>query len=178
MVKPRRLGALHATLNLAAVAMYGASWWLRATGSRKAGVAVAMTGLSLVSASGWLGGDLAYTLGIGVNRTAFSEPLADWIEVLDDSAVSEGSISKVQPNGVPLVISRQDGTVCAIAATCSHLGGPLDEGTVEGHTIRCPWHGSTFDLRDGSVIHGPATTPQPCYGVRVKDGRIAVRSEE
>jgi nitrite reductase/ring-hydroxylating ferredoxin subunit/uncharacterized membrane protein len=178
MVKPRRLGALHAALNLGAVAVYGASWWLRAKGSRKAGVAVAMTGLSLVNVSGWLGGDLAYVLGIGVNRTAFEATLPNWTDVLDDAAVAEGSMVKIQPNGMPILVSRQDGTVCAIAATCSHLGGPLDEGTMDGHTVTCPWHGSTFDVRDGSVVHGPATTPQPCYRVRVKDGKIAVRSAE
>ncbi|HVC80513.1 MAG TPA: Rieske 2Fe-2S domain-containing protein [Chloroflexota bacterium] len=177
MVKPRRLGALHATLNLAAVAVYGTSWWLRAQGSRKAGVAVAMAGLSMVNVSGWLGGDLAYVLGLGVNRAAFEPPLTDWVDVLADAEIEEGGKARIEANGVPILLSRREGKVWAIAATCTHLGGPLADGTVEGDTVTCPWHGSTFDLRDGSVVHGPATIPQTCFRVQVRNGRIAVRSE-
>ncbi|HVA88987.1 MAG TPA: Rieske 2Fe-2S domain-containing protein [Chloroflexota bacterium] len=175
---PRKLGALHGSLNLTAAALYGMSWWLRSRGSRKAGIVVALGGFGMVNFSGWLGGALAFDLGIGVNRTAFAEPLADWIEVLDDDKVAEGGTARVEAQGVPILLSRQDGTLCAIAATCTHLGGPLDEGAFEGHTVKCPWHGSTFDMRDGAVVHGPATVPQPCFSVRVKKGRIAVRSGE
>ena len=58
---------------------------------------------------------------------------------------------------------------------CSHLGGPLSEGKIEGTNIQCPWHGSQFDLATGAVHHGPATFKQPCYETRLHDGKIQVR---
>jgi len=178
LVKPRRLGVLHAALNMAAVALYGTSWGLRARGSRTAGVAVAMAGLAIVAGSAWLGGDLAYDLGIGVNRTAFEEPPTDWAEVLDEGELDENKPRRVEAAGMPIMLVRQGGETYAIAATCTHLGGPLDEGAITGDTVTCPWHASVFCIRDGAVIHGPATAPGPTFDVRVQDGRIAVRARK
>lgn len=76
---------------------------------------------------------------------------------------------------MPVMLLRLDGEVVAISATCTHLGGPLDEGKIEGDTVTCPWHGSVFCVRDGKLLHGPATMPEPSFEVRVQDGRIAVR---
>ncbi|MDQ3525855.1 MAG: nitrite reductase (NAD(P)H) small subunit, partial [Chloroflexota bacterium] len=42
--------------------------------------------------------------------------------------------------------------------------------------VTCPWHGSEFDLRDGTVIHGPATTPLHAYETRVEGGSVQIRS--
>jgi nitrite reductase/ring-hydroxylating ferredoxin subunit len=63
-----------------------------------------------------------------------------------------------------------------MANTCSHMGGPLDEGTFKDGDVTCPWHGSVFRLADGSIARGPATAPQPTYDVRVSDGRIEVKA--
>jgi nitrite reductase/ring-hydroxylating ferredoxin subunit len=62
-----------------------------------------------------------------------------------------------------------------MGATCSHYGGPLDEGRVEDECVVCPWHGSRFRLADGSVARGPATSPQLSYDVRVVDGRVQLK---
>lgn len=68
--RPRRIGAVHSLLNTVATGVYGVSWYLRHQGYREAGVAVAGAGLTLVSLSGWLGGHLAYSLGVGVDTAA------------------------------------------------------------------------------------------------------------
>ncbi|MDQ3492323.1 MAG: Rieske (2Fe-2S) protein, partial [Chloroflexota bacterium] len=60
--------------------------------------------------------------------------------------------------------------------TCTHVGGPLDEGEIGDCSVTCPWHGSVFDLRDASVIHGPATGAGAAYDVRVQSGTISIRS--
>jgi nitrite reductase/ring-hydroxylating ferredoxin subunit len=65
--------------------------------------------------------------------------------------------------------------VRAIAETCSHLGGPLSEGTLKDGRVVCPWHGSCFALDDGHVVNGPATHAQPHFESRVHDGQIEVR---
>ena len=66
----------------------------------------------------------------------------------------------------------------AMGEACSHLGGPLAEGRVEGEAIVCPWHGSRFALEDGRVLDGPATMPQPCFETRVREGYVEVRRAE
>lgn len=173
--KPKRLGALHALLNVTATALYGASWVARSNGARSTGVTLSTAGFTLASVSAWLGGDLAYDLGIGVNRTAFEKPPAEWTDVLAESDLVENTPKRVDAAGVPLLIVKQMSEVLAISAVCTHLGGPLDEGEINGDTVTCPWHGSVFCLRDGKVQHGPATAPEPAYEVRVEDGRVQVR---
>ena len=71
---------------------------------------------------------------------------------------------------------ERGGEIHAIAHACSHMGAPLSEGKLEGDVVQCPWHGSRFSITDGVVVGGPATFPQPCFDVRVRDGRIEVRS--
>ena len=173
--KPRRLGALHALLNIGATALYGASAVLRARGERGAGIGLSTAGLAVTTASAWLGGDLAYVLGIGVSRTAFESPPEGWTEVLSEAELVDGKPKRVDADGVPVMLLRQGGEILAISATCTHLGGPLDEGKIEGDTVTCPWHGSVFGVRDGKLVHGPATIQQTAYETRIQNGRIAVR---
>ena len=83
---PRRLGALHALLNVAATGLMAGSWLMRQQGRRRSGVTLSTLGLGVNLASAWLGGELAYELGIGVNHAAFQKPPSDWTDVaaLDD----------------------------------------------------------------------------------------------
>ena len=69
-------------------------------------------------------------------------------------------MTTVTVDGASVLISRsQSGQLCAIANTCSHLGGPLGEGSRDGDVVACPWHGSKFDLCSGAVVEGPAVFP-------------------
>lgn len=172
---PRRLGTLHAMLNVTATACYGASWVLRDRGARTPGVVLSTTGLVIASAAGLLGGDLAYKLGIGVSRVAFEEPTGDWTAVISVADLTDGTLTRVENDGEPLVLLMVGDAVYAASATCTHVGGPLDEGELSGTCVTCPWHGSEFDLRDGRVIHGPATTPIHAYEARVTNGQVEVR---
>ena len=78
-------------------------------------------------------------------------------------------------NGVPILLVRRGERVFALAETCSHFSGPLAEGKLEGDSIVCPLHNSTFALEDGRVLNGPAVHPQPCLEVRARNGQIEVR---
>ncbi len=175
MEAPRRLGALHAMLNITATALYSASWLLRDKGGRGPALALSTTGLALVSVSGLLGGDLAYKLGIGVSRVAFEEPSGEWTAVVDIADLEDGSLKRIENGGELLVLLKDGDTVYAASATCTHVGAPLDEGELAGTCVTCPWHGSVFDLRDGRVIHGPTSTPLHAYETRVADGKVEVR---
>ena len=65
--------------------------------------------------------------------------------------------------------------VYAISATCPHAGGPVDEGTLTGDMVECPWHGSRFCLRNRRVLTGSATVNAPRYHVRVRNGQIELK---
>lgn len=172
--KARRLGTLHAILNSAATVVYAGSWLARRRGARGAGIGLSTVGLGLTSFSSWLGGDLAYDLGIGVDRTAFEKPPEEWTDVAAEADLTEGTPKRVTAGEAPVLLVRRGAEIYAIAATCSHLGGPLDEGEVDGDTVSCPWHNSVFCLQDGKVRHGPATIAQPAYDVRRENGRVLV----
>jgi len=73
------------------------------------------------------------------------------------------------------VLLEQVRTIYAIGATCSHLGGPLDEGSVKDGVVTCPWHGSSFYMADGSVANGPAVYAEPTFAVRVRNGKVELR---
>ncbi|MGW2213050.1 Rieske 2Fe-2S domain-containing protein [Streptomyces sp. NPDC001781] len=174
---PRRVGLVHGMLNGAATMLQAASWAARLTGRRRAGIVLSGVGLGLTGASAYLGGHLSYVNGIGVNHTAFEEPTGTWADVAALTALEEDKPLRVDADGVPVVLVRHGGTVNALSATCTHAGGPLDEGEVDAEgCLRCPWHGSAFRLSDGEVTRGPATVPQPDWDVRISGERVLVRA--
>lgn len=171
-----RIGFLHGLLNGSATLTYLASWLLRLTGRRRAGIAVSTVGYLTALFSAYLGGELAFAKGAGVNHTAF-EPGSDaYIAVMGVKDLADGKLTRVDVAGIPAVLLKRGNTIYAIGATCTHQGGPLDEGALkEGEIVQCPWHGSCFRLRDGSVVNGPAVYAQPTFAVRVREGTIELR---
>jgi nitrite reductase/ring-hydroxylating ferredoxin subunit len=89
---------------------------------------------------------------------------------------NEFRVSDVPPGSVLLVgnvaVFGVAGGFCATQATCPHRDGPLNEGTIAGTTVTCPWHGSQFDVCTGAVLRGPAREPLKTYRVIV-DGEVA-----
>lgn len=171
----RRVGSVHAACNLAATAAYAASWWLRPR-HRLAGIGAGLVGAGLASAAGWLGGHLAYSLGVGVDTNAFSSGPSEWTAL--DVAPQPGLATLALAGRARVAVTVTDGDVRALADRCSHRGGPLSDGALVGGCFTCPWHGSRFDARTGEVERGPASIPQPVYETRVGDDGIEVRRSE
>jgi nitrite reductase/ring-hydroxylating ferredoxin subunit len=174
----RRLGIVHALLNTMCLALNVASLVARRDGHR--GLGRALSGIAYAGAafSAHLGGHLSFGLGVRVNRTAFESPRDRYAPVCEEAQLEGGKLVGVELAGESVVVARSEetGEVCAIAATCSHLGGPLDQGDRDGDTVVCPWHGSRFDLCTGEVRGGPAVYPQPRYETRVRSGKIEIRA--
>ncbi len=173
----RALGGAHAAGNLTAVALYGASYLARRAGSRRMGIALSLAGAAVMTGAAFLGGHLTLRKGIGVDHTAFEQPVEDWTPVLADAELVPGEPRLVQAAGNDVMLYRSaGGSILALANRCNHAGGPLNEGAFEEGRVTCPWHASMFNLADGSLARGPATAPQPSYEARVRDNQIEVRS--
>ena len=72
-------------------------------------------------------------------------------KVANKDDLKEGSMLKVKANGKQIVLSMVEGKVYAIDEICTHEGGPLDEGELNGYDLKCPWHYAVFDVRNGKV---------------------------
>jgi nitrite reductase/ring-hydroxylating ferredoxin subunit len=173
--RSRRIGAVHAVLNTGAAALYTTSLVHRRRGDRDRGFAFALAGFTAAAVSAWLGGHLVYKERIGVDHSPEPRAPKEFTPVLSESDLPEGGMRKVEVDRTPILLARTGGRVHAIAETCAHEGGPLSEGTLEDGIVQCPWHGSRFHLEDGSIASGPTVFPQPCFEVRIRDGRIEVR---
>src|ERR1700749_3125313 len=84
---------------------------------------------------------------------------------IDESTLAADATLLGHAGGEAVLLVRRAGDVLAVGPTCTHYGGPLAEGAVDGDTVRCPWHHACFDLRTGTAVRGPALNPVPCYGV-------------
>ncbi len=73
-----------------------------------------------------------------------------------------------------VLVIYTDAQVRCLSARCTHAGAPLEEGTLEGDVLTCPWHGSQFRITDGAVLRGPAEKPIKVYIVTLKDGAIFI----
>ncbi|WP_436532431.1 Rieske 2Fe-2S domain-containing protein [Actinoplanes sp. HUAS TT8] len=177
----RRVGLVHAGANAVAVGLYTASLLARLRGRSGRGRALGYAGLTVAGLGAYLGGHLAYAQGGGTNQAApdTARLPEDWTQVCSLASVPEKRTVVRLAGDVPVLLYRIDDRVSALVERCGHETGPLGEGDVVGEgwdaCVVCPWHGSTFRLSDGAVVHGPAANNQPVIPVRVRDGHIEIR---
>lgn len=174
----RRVGFNHALFNATATILYMVSFVLRllaGPGDSIAAAIIGFVGLVSITYAANLGGDMVFTKGTGVNHTAWEVGSDDYEAVMPLESVEENKLYRVIASGVPVILLRQGLHFHAISATCPHAGGPLDEGTLTGDVVECPWHGSRFCMRDGRVLTGPATVNAPRYDVQVRNGQVEVK---
>jgi len=80
--------------------------------------------------------------------------------------------------GKEVLVVNLNGQFFSLDARCTHAGAPLDEGTLDGDLLTCPWHYSQFRVSDGSVVSGPAQKPLGTYTVTVRDGELYLEAKE
>ncbi|MGH8922130.1 MAG: Rieske 2Fe-2S domain-containing protein, partial [Actinomycetes bacterium] len=179
----QRVGLVHAALNAAAVACFAAAL-LRRRGDRDAGRLLSLVGGTLSGMGAVLGGHLGYRQATGANHGEEIPHVGpgDWQSLGPLEEFPLGRPVRRLAGDVPVFVLRRGGIVSDVTVLsnrCPHLSAPLHEGTlseVNGEVcVTCPWHASVFRLRDGGVVHGPATAPVPGFESRVDGGVLQVR---
>ncbi len=98
-------------------------------------------------------------------------------KIAKTSDLAPGSGKVVEAEGETLALFNVEGTFYAIGNTCPHRGGPLGEGSLEGNTVTCPWHGAQFNVTTGEVLAPPAATGVKSYPVRVEGEDVLIEFE-
>lgn len=71
---------------------------------------------------------------------------------VSSNELREGSLTTTKLDDVEVLLTKVDGKIYAIDNACGHLAYPLNEGSLDGHVVRCIWHGARFDVRTGAVV--------------------------
>ena len=100
--------------------------------------------------------------------------MAQFIKVASTADLASGEARCVEAAGKKIALFNLEGSFYAIDDTCTHRGGPLSEGEVEGTQVTCPWHGASFELTSGAVLGPPAHSGVACYKVEVKGEDIQI----
>ncbi|MDQ3083967.1 MAG: non-heme iron oxygenase ferredoxin subunit [Thermoproteota archaeon] len=98
-----------------------------------------------------------------------------FIRIADTKDIQPSQMKEVQVDGESICIVNVEGKYYAIDSICTHEGGPLADGVLEGHEIECPWHNSKVDVRTGEVIRPPANEPEPAYEVKIEGNNILIK---
>jgi nitrite reductase/ring-hydroxylating ferredoxin subunit/uncharacterized membrane protein len=178
----QRVGLVHAVTQASAATLFLGSLAARAGGRTGYGRVLSASGLALATAGAYLGGHLALRLGAGTSHAEQVSHLSGlgWHDLCTLAELPERRPVRRQLGYLSLLVYRHGPEVSVLSDRCSHLGGPLHQGRIVvergSACVTCPWHGSTFVIADGSVVHGPATARQPSFEARITtDGRVELR---
>ena len=188
-VPPRSSGKRRATkhmlVNLGAVALFAAAWAIRGDVQlRPDTMVIVLEGiaLGLLTIGGWMGGVLVSRNQISVDHRYAQA--GTWKEekvqaksgqpvvVARPDELKVNQMKLLHLDGRRLVLARTEEGYVAFDDRCTHRGGSLAGGVMIGGVVQCPWHGSQFDCRRGTVKAGPAGEPIGTYPVSEREGRI------
>ncbi len=100
-----------------------------------------------------------------------------YVTVARTSDVQPGQVKYVETDDFRLAICNVDGVFYCIEDTCSHDGGQLDQGTLQGEVIECPRHGARFNVTNGKVLRMPAVSAVETFPVKIEGDNITVELE-
>lgn len=104
--------------------------------------------------------------------------MAEFVKVATRSEIPPGGKLLTEVDGRAIAVFNYEGSFYAIDDVCTHDGGPLAEGELDGTEVECPRHGARFDVRTGAVTRFPAVEPVPTHPVEVRDDGVYVRIDD
>lgn len=170
----RNVTGLHGLINVVGNGGFALSLLQRLGGDHDAAFWTLVIGYLVISLGSYIGGHVVFKFGYMVNHNAFAKGkrAKEFTPVATVADVPEETATKVMFGSTAVMLVRRGDVVHALKETCSHAGGPLSEGELTEDTITCPWHASTFRLKDGSVVHGPAGSRQVSYRARISGDQV------
>ena len=99
----------------------------------------------------------------------------DFVKVANTKDIQPSRMKEVEVNSEKVCLANVEGKYYAIGNVCTHLGGPLAQGKLEGYEVQCPWHGSRFDITTGKVVRPPATRSEPTYEIKIENDNILLK---
>jgi nitrite reductase/ring-hydroxylating ferredoxin subunit/uncharacterized membrane protein len=183
----KRRATRHMLVNLTGIGVFGLAYLVRqpveqGLGPGTAALLLEVAGAGLLAAGGWMGGTLAYANQIGVNNryanagrwseTEAADPTGEPIQVARAADLQVGQMRLVRVGSRRVVLGRTEEGYVAFDDHCTHKGGSLAAGVLICGTVQCPWHGSQFNVRTGTVAAGPAVRSIGTYDVDEANGVV------
>ena len=103
--------------------------------------------------------------------------MSDWVDVAAVEDMGVGAHRVVDVDGAAVAVFHLGDGYHAIEDLCTHDGGTLTGGTIDGEAIVCPRHGARFSIKTGEVLAPPAYESVHIFPVRVQAGRVQVRDD-
>ena len=103
--------------------------------------------------------------------------MSDTVTVARVSETPPGTISVHDVNGARIALCNVNGRFYAIDDICTHDGGPLDQGELDGDLVECPRHGGRFNVTDGRAVVLPAVRPVKTYTVEIDGDDVKITIE-
>jgi len=100
--------------------------------------------------------------------------MPEFVTVATIDEIPPGRAKLVEVSGNEIALFNIAGTFHAIDNSCTHVGGPLCEGEINGVEVTCPWHGAVFDLSTGRALGPPAFEAVSRYEVRVEGSAVQI----
>ncbi|XP_058483094.1 apoptosis-inducing factor 3 isoform X1 [Solea solea] len=91
-----------------------------------------------------------------------------------ESDLQDGQMMEVEVGHHSVLLTRSNGKYSAIGNQCTHYGAPLSKGVLSGHRVRCPWHGSCFNVQTGDLEEFPGMDCLPCHKVKIQNSKVYV----
>lgn len=179
----KKRAATHGLLNVINVLLQAGVWFYRRGNDDMPMLVLVLeaAGLALLVIAGWMGGTLVYRNQIGVDQRyanagkwneAYIDETSGKIKVATVDELKENSMKLLHLNGKRIVLAKTEEGFAAFDDRCPHKGGSLAGGSIMCGTVQCPWHGSQFKVKDGSVTAGPAKEKIDVYNVMVQGNDV------
>jgi len=88
--------------------------------------------------------------------------------------VASGQAKLIEVKGREIALFNIAGSFHAVDNSCTHVGGPLCEGEIDGAEVTCPWHGAVFDVTTGDVLGPPAPEAVTCYKIHLENDDVII----